>query len=80
MLSSPLIARIYGLKAHATILSIVNFAIMIGGAVGPYLFGYIHDITNSYYEAFIVAIIIAGLGFISAIVLVLNKPEYYEIR
>ena len=80
MLSSPLSARIYGLKAHATILSIVNFAIMIGAAISPYLFGYLHDVTNSYHLAFIVATIIAGLGLISAIILVLNKPKYYEIR
>ena len=75
MVGSTLVARLYGLKAHATIFSMPNFAITIGAAVGPYLFGYIHDLTNSYHQAFLISMLIAGLGIISSLVLLLDKSK-----
>ena len=75
MAGSTLVARLYGVKAHATIFSMPNFAITVGAAVGPYLFGYIHDLTDSYHEAFLTGMLIAGLGIISSLVLPLDRSK-----
>jgi len=72
-LMAPAAAELFGLRVHGTILGTVVFIANIGGAVGPLIAGYIFDITNSYYLAFLIS---AGLG-IMAIVLTsfLRAPQ-----
>lgn len=69
IVGSTLIARIYGLKAHAMLFSIANLFFTFGGAVSPYIFGYIYDISNSYRMAFIIEITAAFLGLILSVML-----------
>ena len=45
---SPLVAEMFGTYSHGAILGVVIFAGALGGAVGPLLAGYIHDVTGSY--------------------------------
>jgi MFS family permease len=66
---SPLVARLFGLKNHGLIYGIVVLGFTAGGAVGPLVTGYIHDITGSYRGAFLVCIASLVVGFILTMLL-----------
>ena len=70
-LASPLIASLFGTKAHGAIFGMVYFVGNIGGAIGPLLAGYIFDVTLSYQIAFW---IIAGLSSVGLLVISSLKP------
>jgi len=75
ILGSPLIARLFGFKAHGMIYGVMNLAFSIGAATGPLLAGYIFDITDSYMMAFL----ICGILSITAAVLAsLLRPTRLE--
>ncbi|MEE8420012.1 MAG: MFS transporter, partial [Dehalococcoidales bacterium] len=70
-LVSPLIANLFGTKAHGAIFGMVYFVGNIGGAIGPLLAGYIFDITQSYQIAFW---LIAGMSLVGLLVISSLKP------
>ena len=80
ILGSTLIARLWGLRAHATIFSIANFSFTAGAAISPYLFGYIHDVTDSYHLAFVTDITMALAGLVLAIILVRSLTDNHGYR
>jgi predicted MFS family arabinose efflux permease len=63
---SPLIAGLFGLKSHGLIFGFCGFGYTIGAALGPYVSGYIFDITGTYHMAFLTCVILSfvGLGLI----------------
>ena len=65
-LGSPLVAELFGLKAHGAIFGSVSFALMAGSAVGPIVAGYIFDITDSYYIALMLGALLGVTGIILA--------------
>ena len=65
ILGSPLMAKLFGLKAHGLIYGVMNLAFSIGAATGPLMAGYIFDITGSYTIAFL----ICGTLGITAVIL-----------
>ena len=74
---SPLTAKIFGLGSHGLIYGFVNLGIMIGGAVGPLLAGYIFDVTGNYHIAFLICAAVAVISLISTLLL---KPITNERR
>lgn len=68
---SPIVAEIFGITAHGTILGIVLFFGATGGAIGPLLAGTLFDITGSYE---IIFISITILSIIELVLLSLLKP------
>ena len=66
---APILARVFGLKAHGTIFGVAAFGFTLGGAVGPLITGYIFDLTGSYQQAFILGGSIGVIGLILAAVL-----------
>jgi MFS family permease len=62
---SPLIAKLFGLKSHGLIFGVFGISVMIGGAIGPFLTGYLFDVTNSYQMAFLLCAMISFAGMIS---------------
>ena len=64
---SPIVAEIFGIKAHGTILGIVVCFGTTGGAVGPIFTGQLFDMTGSYAAAFWTFIILStcSLGILS---------------
>lgn len=72
---SPLVAELFGMRAHGVILGLVAFAGTVGGAAGPLLAGYVFDVMGSYRIAFL----ICGILSITGIVLIsLLKPTSKE--
>ncbi len=68
---SPLTADLFGLKSHGAIYGVICFSFAIGAAVGPFLAGYIFDITNSYQIAFL---IFAVVGIIAIVLTAVLRP------
>lgn len=68
---SPTIAEYFGLKAHGAIFGVALFSACLGGAIGPFITGYIFDITGNYDPAFIGC---AALCLVASMLPILLKP------
>jgi MFS family permease len=66
---SPLVAELFGLRSHGLILGVINMGFCIGAALGPFLAGYIFDVTGSYSVAFLVCAAVSVAGLILSAVL-----------
>ena len=70
-LLSPLIAKQFGTRTHGLLYGIVIFSSTIGGAIGPFMAGYIFDATRNYK---IVFLILAALCIIAISLTASLKP------
>ncbi len=70
-IGSPLIAKLFGTKSHGLLYGIVIFSSTLGGAIGPFMAGYIFDVTQSYK---IVFLILAALCIIALLLTATLKP------
>ena len=61
---APLIAWLFGLRSVSSILGVLQVGVSIGSALGPFITGYIFDVTGGYRAAFIVCAIIAAIGIL----------------
>ena len=61
---SPLAARLFGLRSHGSIYGVLNLSFTIGSSIGPFLMGYIYDITQGYHISFMIC---AGVAITGAI-------------
>jgi len=68
-LQSLVASELYGLLSLGAIAAIFAFAQDIGGAVGPYLAGYMFDVTASYHWAFIICALVALTALIISTIL-----------
>jgi MFS family permease len=68
---SPIVAEFFGISAHGVLFGIVAFSGSIGGAIGPFVAGYIFDITGGYSLAFWLCTLLSTLGLV---LIVLLKP------
>ena len=66
---SPLVAFLFGLRYLGLILGAAAAGFTIGGALGPWLIGYIFDVTDSYRLAFIICGAISFTGLILTLIL-----------
>jgi len=66
---SPLVASMFGLAAHGLIFGTLAVGLTAGNAAGPFVAGYIFDVSGSYHYAFIVGAIVSILGLIVTILL-----------
>jgi MFS family permease len=60
---SPMVAEFFGIKAHGALFGIVVFSGTFGGALGPFLAGYIFDVTAGYSLAIWICTLMSALGF-----------------
>jgi sugar phosphate permease len=70
-----MIPALFGLKAIGTMLGCTTFAWSIGGLVGPYVAGYVHDATDKYTFAFIAGGILYVIGAASVFFWGSHKKE-----
>jgi MFS transporter, OFA family, oxalate/formate antiporter len=66
---SPLLARLFGLSSHGLIYGVVGLSWTLGGAVGPFITGYLCDVMGNYQLAFLISAILGVLGLILIIAL-----------
>lgn len=60
---SPLMAELFGLKAHATLFAFCVFTGSLGSALGPVLTGHLFDVMGSYRLAFLLCLALSCLSF-----------------
>jgi MFS family permease len=70
-MESPIVAHIFGMRSHGVILGLVFFSDTLGGAMGPFIAGYLFDATGSYRFAFFLCAI---LGVVNLIAILLIRP------
>jgi MFS family permease len=66
---SPLIAGLFGLSSHGLIYGVVHIGFTIGAAVGPFIMGYLYDLTGNYNIAFLTGFIVSLMGVILTVLL-----------
>ena len=76
-LISPLIAELFGTRAHGTLFGIISFIGMTGGAVGPLAAGRIFDVTGTYSMAFLLIIGFAVVGLLLSLMLKPIRQNVY---
>ncbi len=64
---SPIVAQLFGLRSHGLIFGMVNNGFTLGATVGPFVAGYIFDVSNSYSLAFLISAGIAVIGLACSI-------------
>ena len=69
---SPVVALLFGLSSHGVILGFLSFGFTSGGALGPWLSGFIFDIAGNYRLAFLMCTAVSLIGFVLALFL---KPK-----
>ncbi len=66
---SPITAWLFGLASHGLILGFFGFGFTAGAAMGPWIFGYIFDVTGKYQSAFILCAVLAVAAVILTVLL-----------
>lgn len=66
---SPLTAWLFGMRSHGLIYGVVHVGYTIGAAAGPYITGYIFDLTGSYQMAFLTCAVLSVIGLIFSVLL-----------
>jgi MFS family permease len=66
---SPITARLFGIGSHGLIYGVVHVGFTIGAAAGPFITGYIFDLTGEYKLAFLTCAAFGIIGLILAIIL-----------
>lgn len=66
---SPITAWLFGLGSHGLIYGVVHVGFTVGAAAGPYVTGFLFDVTGSYHMAFLIGAAIGVVGIILALVL-----------
>jgi MFS family permease len=59
---SPIVAEFFGIRSHGVLFGIVAFSGTVGGAMGPFMTGYIFDVTAGYSLAFWLFIVMSAVG------------------
>ncbi len=74
-MESTITAELFGMKSHGAIFGVVSLCFTIGGAIGPFISGYLFDITGSYHVAFFIAAAAAAIGIaFSALLKPIRRP------
>ena len=66
---SPLMAELFGTRAHGALFGLATFIGTIGGAIGPLVAGWLFDITLSYSTAFLLLAVFLGVGLAASLLL-----------
>jgi MFS family permease len=61
---SPLVAALFGVRSHGLIYGMLLLGYTVGSAVGPFIAGYVFDLTGSYRLAFLICGIMSSLAFV----------------
>jgi MFS family permease len=71
VVESPLAASLFGLSSHGLIYGVLTVGWTMGASAGPFVAGYIFDVTGSYQVAFLLG---AAAGIIGLILTAVLKP------
>lgn len=66
-LESTLTAELFGVKSHGLILGVMGVGFTLGSAAGPFVAGYVFDLSGSYHLAFLITLAVGIVGLIVSI-------------
>ena len=66
---SLIIAESFGLTSHGAIFGVISFGLIVGGALGPFIVGYLSDVTASCQPGFLVCAVASIISFVLAMFL-----------
>lgn len=66
---SPLIARLFGLSSHGLIYGVASVSLTLGGAIGPFVTGYMCDVFQNYKLGFLLCAVSGVLGILMLLIL-----------
>jgi MFS family permease len=66
---SPMVAELYGMRAHGVLFGFINLNFAVGSTIGPVLLGYIFDITGSYQLGLLLLFIVSLICLTLALLL-----------
>jgi MFS family permease len=66
---STMTAELFGMKSHGAIFGILSFSFAVGGAISPFLTGYLFDVAGNYQMAFLVCAASGVVGLIFSSIL-----------
>jgi MFS family permease len=75
---SPLVALLFGLSSHGVILGFLSFGFTSGGALGPWLSGFVFDIAGNYRVAFLMCTAVSLIGLFLTLFLKTKIAEQEE--
>jgi MFS family permease len=76
---SPLVAWLFGLRSHGLIFGVFGLGFTVGASVGPFITGYIFDLTLNYQMAFLVCAAVSIVGLILSAILRPTKRQEIKI-
>jgi MFS family permease len=74
---SPIVAEFFGIKSHGVLFGIMMFCGTFGGALGPFIAGYVFDVTGRYAGAIWLCTVISTIGFV---LVALLKPAMLQAK
>jgi len=74
-LVAALTAEYFGLASMGSIFGLISFAGVLGGALGPFVAGFIYDVTTKYTIAFLALAILSVVGTLLSLYLRRLKPN-----
>jgi MFS family permease len=77
VVSSPILAELFGLESLGSILGVMGISFSTGGAIGPVMAGHIFDVTGSYEIAFLLC---AVLVLVALAIAYLLKPTATKVE
>jgi len=66
---SLIIAASFGLTSHGAIFGVISFGLIVGGALGPFIVGYLSDVTASCQPGFLACAVASIISFVLAMFL-----------
>jgi MFS family permease len=66
---SPITAWLFGLGSHGLVYGVVHVGFTLGAAAGPFVMGYIFDLTDSYQFAFLTCAVFSAIGVLLTMML-----------
>jgi MFS family permease len=79
VVQAPIIAELFGLKSHGFIFGACGLGATLGGASGPFLTGYLFDVTGGYQTAFLVCTLLVVGGVIVSLILARGRVYRKQI-
>ncbi|MBI4285949.1 MAG: MFS transporter [Chloroflexi bacterium] len=77
ILPSPILADFFGLGAIGLLFGIVQTGLTVGATLGPFILGYLFDLTQTYAHGFMIATVITLVGLVLTVLL---KPRSTAAR
>ena len=75
ILQAPIIAELFGMRSFGAITALAHNLGIVEFIFGPVVAGYIFDVNNSYFLAFLISALMAGASSIFSILLPLSRSE-----